>query len=130
MFASAAGAVLGTMAPWTRVRFEQLFGEHFGEPGWRSTAGFTCLCSCALIGILTLAETEAETEAAAVQQAVRPACLLLVVMTALAMAFECWQGPGDLRGATAAWTYAFYATIACVPFLLFACAARERNRQR
>lgn len=120
----ATVVVVTTMWPWLRVRFDRLFGEHLGPPGWQSTAGFTCLCTCALIAVMTLAETGA----AATRDAVRPASLLLVVLAALALATEWFRGPGQLRGVTAQWTLAFPATTLGLAAVLIACARRLRRR--
>jgi hypothetical protein len=120
---SAVIGALATMQPWIRVRFDQLFGEHDGPPGWQSSAGFTCLCSCALVMVMTLAETSTRTT----QQAVRPACTLLVAISTLAVGFEMWQGPGMFRGVTAMWTWAFWLAGAAIAALLVSCLVRGRT---
>ncbi len=120
LFASAAAAAFAATQPWIRVRFERLFGEHFGSPAWQSTAGFTCLCTAALVAVMTLAETRSRTT----QDAVRPGSLLLAGVATLALLYQTCAGPGTLRGVTASWTYAFWLAAAGVPALLFVCAAR------
>ncbi len=120
LLGSAAVAALATAQPWVQVRFERLFGAYFGPPGWRSSAGFTCLCTCLLVAIITLAETPARTT----HQAARPASLMLVAVSAAAIALELWSGPGMLGGVTARWTVAFWLVVASVPVLLAACFAR------
>lgn len=125
LLASAALAACATMRPWVRVQFARLFGDHDGPPGWHSSAGFTCLCTCALVALLALAETSSRTT----HQAVRPASLLLVVLAALAFAFEWSDGPGLLRGVSAAWTWAFWLVAASLPLLVLACAQRCRALQ-
>lgn len=119
---SAAAGVIATMQPWVRVRFERLFGEHDGPPGWQSSAGFTCLCTCALVVVMTLAETSTRSA----QQAVRPASTLLVAISTLAVVFEMWQGPGHIRGVTAIWTMSFWAAGVAITALFVACVARGR----
>lgn len=120
LLASAAVAAFATTQPWVRVQFARLWGVHVGPPGWQSSAGFTCFCTCALVAILTLSETASR----ATQQAVRPASLLLVVISMLALVFECWDGPGHVRGLTAVWTYAFWLLCGSLPALLWACTRR------
>lgn len=123
LFASAAVAAFATMHPWVRVRFDRLFGEHWGPPGWQSSAGFTCLTTCALVVIMTMAETTAKLT----HQAVRPGSAMLVIVCTLTMLLQWWDGPGHLRGVTASWTFAFWATIAATPALLAACLLRWQN---
>jgi cytochrome bd-type quinol oxidase subunit 2 len=121
LLVSAALAAFATTQPWVRVQFESLFGHGiFGPPGWASTAGFTSLCTCALVAILSLAETNTP----ATQHAVRPASLILVAVCTLAVTFQWWSGPGNVRGATARWTYAFWLLAAALPALLLACTLR------
>lgn len=118
---SAAVAAFATTQPWVLVQFEALFGHNvFGPPGWTSTAGFTSLCTCALVIILSLAETELPET----QRAARSASLLLVTICALAVTFQLWNGPGHLRGVSARWTYAFWLIAAALPALLLACTLR------
>lgn len=121
LLVSAALAAFATTQPWVRVQFESLFGRGiFGPPGWASTAGFTSLCTCALVAILSLAETNTP----ATQHAVRPASLLLVAVCTLAVTFQWWNGPGHVRGATACWTYAFWLFATALPALLLVCTLR------
>lgn len=126
LLASAAAAVFATTQPWVLVRFERLFGVHFGPPGWRSTAGFTCLCTCLLVGMLAVAETRARST----QEAARPASAVLVAVSTLALLHEWRDGPGLLRGVTADWTQAFWLLAASVPALLLACLMRCRELAR
>jgi hypothetical protein len=120
LFASAAVAALATAWPWVRVEFERLFGAFAGPPGWRSSAGFTCLCTCALVALMAIAETQARST----HHAARPASLLLVAVCAAAIALEWWDGPGTLGGVSATWTWAFWMVAASVPVLLAVCFAR------
>ncbi|MBM3974117.1 MAG: hypothetical protein FJ301_08470 [Planctomycetes bacterium] len=122
LLASAALAALATTQPWIAVRFESLFGAHVGPPGWQSSAGFTCLCSCLLVAMMALAETRARST----QEAARPASVLLVGLSALALAYEWRGGPGLLRGVTATWTSAWWLLAASLPALLAACIVRCR----
>ena len=119
---AAIGAACATQ-PWIRVRFAALFtpfSELFGPPAWHSSAGFTCLCTCALVAIITLAETGSRQS----QSAVRPASLMLVVLMAASVVLHAGQGPGSLRGVSACWTSSFYAGGAAVAALIAACAMR------
>ncbi len=125
LFVAAAVSIAATMLPWVRVQFEGLFGRHAGPPGWQSSAGFTCLCTCLLVAMLAMSETNAK----ATQQAARPGSLLLVLLATLALAFEWWQGPGHLGGVSACWTVAFWVGLATCPLLLFACARRFASIQ-
>ena len=120
LFASAALAVFAATRPWLQVRFESLFGAHLGPPGWQSSAGFTCLCSSALIGVLALTETQSTTT----REAVRPASLLLATLCGLVLLLQWWQGPGHLRGVSARWTWAFWLALVGVPVLWATCVAR------
>lgn len=120
LLASAALAAFATTRPWVQVQFDRLFGMHSGPPGWQSSAGFTCLCTCLLVAIMALAETSSKVT----QQAARPASLLLVGISALALTLEWWDGPGMVRGVTATWTYAFWLLLGSVPVLLAACTLR------
>ena len=122
LLASAAIAGLASTQPWVRVQFDRLFGDHAGPPGWHCSAGFTCVCTCALVAMLALAETPAKVT----HQATRPASLLLVTITALAFLLTWSEGPGLLRGVSAAWTWAFWLTAVCLPLLLLACTQRCR----
>ncbi len=119
LIAAATGVAAATQ-PWLRVRFDRLFGDHVGPPGWRANAGFTCLCTCALIGVLALSETRTRRS----QQAVRPACLLLACVMFAVLLQSHVVGPGTLRGVTATWTGCAYAALAAGAGLLAACAAR------
>ena len=120
LLVSAAAAAVATAQPWVQVGFVRLFGSLAGPPGWQSSAGFTCLCTAALVALMALAETPA----AATQHAVRPASALLAALSAAALALEWWDGPGTLRGVSATWTWAFWLVAASVPVLLAACFAR------
>lgn len=120
LFASAAAAAACSLLPWIRVRFESLFGSHQGPPGWHTQAGFTCLCTSALVVVMAMAENGTPTS----QRAVRPGSLMLVGITTLVLAIEWNDGPGHLRGVTAAWTGWFYVLLATVPLLLTACTRR------
>lgn len=126
LFGSAAVLAFAGTRPWVRVQFERLFGDLHGPPGWQSQAGFTCFCSSLLIAIMALAETSTATT----QRAVRPASLLLAVLSALALGYEWHQGPGMLRGVSARWTWAFWLAAATMPALVAACGLRSaRLRQ-
>lgn len=129
LYASAVGAWLAAMRPWTQIRFALLHdvrGSTLGPPAWQSTVGFTCLCTAALVAVMTLGETRTP----ATQSAVRPASLVLVSVALLSLLVDWQRGPEDLRGVSAAWTWAFYAALACVPALWLACWMRERRRAR
>lgn len=122
LLASAALAAFATTQPWIAVRFQSLFGAHVGPPGWQSSAGFTCLCTCLLVAMMALAETRAKST----QEAARPASVLLVGLSALALAYEWRGGPGLLRGVTATWTMAWWLLAASLPALFAACLVRCR----
>lgn len=129
LFVAAAAGVAAATRPWLRVRFERLFGEHFGPPGWQTSAGFTCLCTCALVAVMALAETQTRTT----QRAVRPASLLLAGVMTLAVLLHVARGPGMLRGVSAAWTVSVYVGCVASVALLAACAmrfAQQRPRRR
>jgi hypothetical protein len=120
LFMSVALVVVAGTRPWIRVQFERLFGELHGPPGWQSQAGFTCFCSAMLIAVMTLAESSTTTT----QRAVRPASLLLAVLSALTLGYEWLQGPGQLRGVSARWTWAFWLTAAVMTVLVASCGRR------
>jgi hypothetical protein len=120
LFASAAAAAIGCTLPWVRVRFEGLFGSHLGPPGWHNPAGFTCLCTAALVTVMALAESGSP----ASQRAARPGSLLLVAISTLTVGLQWCAGPGLLRGVSAMWTACFYLVVASLPLLLAACARR------
>ena len=120
LFVAATIGVLAATQPWIRVRFERLFGEHFGPPAWQSSAGFTCLCTCALVAVMALAETRTRSA----QRAVRPASFLLAGVMALAVLLHIARGPGMLRGVSAAWTISVYLGGIASIALLAACAMR------
>jgi hypothetical protein len=120
LLASAGAAAVATALPWVRVEFERLFGRLHGPPGWHSPAGFTCLCTCLLVALMALAETNAD----ATRQAVRPASLMLVAVSAAVLLREWLEGPGTLRGVSATWTIAFWLVAVSVPVLLAVCFAR------
>jgi len=120
LFVAAAITALAAMRPWIEVQFTSMFGEYSGPPGWQSSAGFTCLCTSALIAVMALAETQTMSA----RQAVRPASFLLAVVMTLSLALHLIRGPGDLRGATATWTYSFYVGASTALTVLAACAVR------
>jgi hypothetical protein len=120
LFGSATAAAAVSMLPWIRVRFESLFGSHLGPPGWHSSAGFTCLCTSALVAVMAMAESGTPLS----QRAVRPGSLMLVGISTLVLACEWTAGPGHLRGVSAAWTGWFYVLLASLPILLAACTLR------
>lgn len=121
LFAAAAATVVCATQPWTRVEFTRLWGEIFDQPAWKSTsAGFTCLCTSALVAVMALAETHTRTT----RQAVRPASLLLAGVMALALIFYVLRGPGMLRGVTATWTISLYIGAVTSMLVLAACVAR------
>jgi len=120
LFAAAAAGALAATQPWIRVRFERLFGEFFGPPAWQSSAGFTCLCTSALVAVMALAETQTRSA----QKAVRPASLLLASVMALAVVLHIARGPGMIRGVSAAWTVSVYVGGVASLALLAACAMR------
>ena len=120
LFVAPKAAALAAMRPWVEVEFVRLFGELSGPPGWNYSAGFTCLCTSALIFVMTLVETQTQSA----RQAVRPASMLLAVVMTLALALHLLRGPGMLRGVSATWTITFYAALAAALAVLAACAAR------
>lgn len=122
LFASAGIAAFAATRPWTRVQFERLFGDYSGPPGWQSTAGFTCLCTSALVAVMALAESGTRTA----RNAARPASLLLTSLASALLLWHWGNGPGLLRGVSARWTWAFWLGLAAVPSLLAACALRAR----
>jgi hypothetical protein len=122
LLAAGTGAVAATR-PWVQVKYHRLFGEELGPPAWQSTAGFTCLCTCALIGVMALAETDMHTS----RQATRPASVLLAALMTLALVLRALQGPGMLRGVTAEWTPSSLVAGAASAAVLAACLARARR---
>ena len=120
LLGSTALGVVCAMSPWIRVQFVRLFGSHDGPPGWQSSAGFTCFCSCALVAVLSFVETDT----ASSRRAVRPGSLLLAALSALVILGEWFAGPGAMRGVSASWTPWFYAALVSMPLLLVACARR------
>ena len=122
LFASAIVGAAVTRWPWIQVKFERLFGGHVGPPGWQTTAGFTCLCTSALVAVLALAETRTPSS----KQAVRPGSVMLVSLATLALLFDVLSGPGTLRGVSAEWTIQFYIACFALPLLLISCLLRWR----
>lgn len=120
LFVAAAMTVVAAMRPWTEVQFVSLFGELSGPPGWHCSAGFTCLCTSALLAVLTLIETQTYSA----RQAVRPASLLLAIVMVLALILHLIRGPGMLRGVSATWTFTFYIGTSTSLAVLAACAVR------
>jgi hypothetical protein len=122
LFASAAAITLCCLLPWVRLQAEQLWGSFGDAPGWQSSAGFTCLCTGALVLLLAMIEDGTPTS----QRAVRPGSMMLVAAAGLALLLQWHQGPGTLRGIWATWTAWFYAVLALVPLLLSVCLLRWR----
>ena len=120
LFGAAATAAIASCQPWLRVRFDRLFGEVFGPPGWQTSAGFTCLCTSALLAVMTAAETKTQRS----RSAIRPASLLLASVMACAVTAHLLRGPGMLRGVSVTWTASAYTCAAAPIALLAACAAR------
>ena len=117
---SAAVTALATRWPWLRVKFERLFGEHSGPPGWQTTVGFTCLCTSLMVAMMTLVESGTP----ASRQAVRPGSLLLVGIALVTLVFSGLQGPGTLGSVSADWTGWFYTACISLPVLSLACLQR------
>ncbi|MGC6486811.1 MAG: hypothetical protein ACON4Z_04140 [Planctomycetota bacterium] len=126
LFGAAFAAVTASCQPWLRVRFDRLFGEVFGPPAWQSTAGFTCLCTSALLAVMAAAETNTR----ASRSAVRPASLMLAVIMACVVATHVLRGPGMLRGVSAMWTASAYVGAGATAALVAACAARFSEHRR
>jgi hypothetical protein len=126
LLGGAAVAAAASLQPWTRVRFGRVFGEVLGPPGWESSAGFTCLCTSALLAVITLSETPSLESRAAV----RPASLLLAAGMTAAQAAALVAGPGTLRGVTAAFTSSFYVGCAAAAAVFTASLVRARGRAR
>ncbi len=122
VLASAAVVAASTLLPWIALRMAQLWSSApgSGPPGWRTSAGFTCLCTSLLIALLTLAETRTPTTA----QATRPGSLVLAAAALLTLGAEWLAGPGLLHGVSAEWTLGFHAAIAGVALLSAAAAVR------
>ena len=120
LLASAAAGAAAASQPWIRVKFESLFGRQFGSPAWQSSAGFTCLSTCALLAVMALSETQTRST----QRAVRPASMLLAAVMALAFALHVVRGPGMLRGVSATWTHSLYLAALATAAVTFACAMR------
>jgi hypothetical protein len=123
LLVAAIAVALGSLQPWIQVQFERLFGSGFGPPAWQSSAGFTCLCSSALVALLALAETNARET----QRAARPASLLLVVVSCSSFLWHAASGPGSLRGVSARFTLAFWLTASALLPLLLATTVRWRR---
>jgi hypothetical protein len=122
LFLSAVAITLATRWPWIQVQFERLWQHHDGPPGWHTTAGFTCLCTSALVAIMAMAETKTPSS----RQAARPGSLMIVTIAVTALAFEAVKGAGTLRGVSAIWTPWFYVTCAALPIMLAICLQRWR----
>lgn len=121
LFVAAAATVIAATRPWIRVEFTTLFGEVFGPPAWQNTtAGFTCLCTSALLAVMALIETRTTTT----REAVRPASLLLAAVMTLSVVLYISRGPGMLRGVSAMWTLSLYIGTATSFLVLAACAVR------
>lgn len=121
LFVAAITAVVAATRPWIQVAFVSLFGDVAGPPAWQeSTAGFTCLCTSALIAVMALVETQTRSA----REAVRPASLLLATIMTLALVLHLLRGPGTIRGVTATWSMALYVGSAAAFALLAACASR------
>ena len=126
LLVAATATVIAATRPWTRVEFTTLFGEIFGPPAWQSTsAGFTCLCTSALLAVMALIETRTRTT----RQAVRPASLILAVIMVLAVVMYIARGPGMLRGVSATWTLSLYIGTITSMLVLVACALRFASMQ-
>ena len=118
---AAIVSIVAATQPWTRVEFVIQFGEVYAQPAWQATtAGFTCLCTPALIAVITLVETRTRTA----RQAVRPASMILAVIMSLSLAAHILRGPGTLRGVGAIWTPSLMVNAASCLALLLACATR------
>lgn len=118
---AAIATVVAATQPWTQVKFVIQFGEVYAQPAWQATtAGFTCLCTPALIAVITLIETRTRTA----REAVRPASMILAVIMSLSLAIHILRGPGTLRGVGATWTLSLFLAAASCGTLLIACAIR------
>ncbi|MFK7740157.1 MAG: hypothetical protein AB8H80_07520 [Planctomycetota bacterium] len=123
LFVAAVVGGLAATQPWVRVEFVRLFGELFGPPAWKGTAGFTLLCTCALLAVMSLIETKSR-EA---KQAVRPASALLAVVMFVSLVLHAARGPGTLRNVTASWTVSFYFGSLAAAVVVIACIARSNG---
>lgn len=122
LLACAASIALCSLLPWIRLHADQLWGSFGDPPGWQSSAGFTCLCTCALVLLLALIEDGSPTS----QRAVRPGSMMLVAAAAVALWLQWQHGPGTLRGLWASWTGWFYTALVLAPVLLSVCLVRWR----
>jgi hypothetical protein len=120
LFAAATTVAVCATLPWLQVRFARLLGDHFGPPGWHSPTGFTCLLTALFVAVMALAETQSPSS----RLAARPGSFLLVGVAAVTLLLDWYEGPGSLRGVTAAWTAWFYLSSVSLPLLLIACAQR------
>lgn len=113
-------AALGATQPWLQLQNPGLWHERMATRGWELPEGFTCLVASAFTVLLAALETRSVDS----RRAVMPGMLVTVNIAALAMLWRCWQGPGMLRGGTAAFTPWF--ALALVAALVAAVAATLR----
>jgi hypothetical protein len=117
-------AAAATAFPWIRVRLSSLWGDFSGPIGMHTNAGFTCVTTCLLTALLVLAEGRT----APAREAVRTGCLLLMAAAGCTLAWRLWDGPGSLRGATAAHTGWFFLSAIAVAAGIVACRLRQQPR--
>jgi hypothetical protein len=108
MISCACTIALGA-APWTEVAVPSLWGESAGPIGWHTTAG--AMSTMVAIMVIGLCLIEGRTLTG--REAARPGILFLSWVGVAPMALRLYEGPGFLRGVTAAHTVAFYLATLC-----------------
>ena len=94
LLACCAFGAVATAFPWSYVEATHLFGEIAGPIAARTNAGFTCVTTCLLTGLLALAEGRSRSA----REAVRVACVFLMGAATLVMAAHLVRGPSELFG--------------------------------
>ena len=126
LIACCALTVLATAFPWIRARFASMWGDFAGPVGAHTNAGFTCVTTCLLTGLLVLAEGRTRPA----REAVRTATMLLMAVAGLVLAWRLWEGPGTLAGVAAAHTGWFFVASVSVAAGIIACRLRQLPPQR
>lgn len=81
------------------------------------------MCTCALIGVMALAETNSPRS----RHATRPASALLATVMVLVLLVRAVEGPGMLRGVSAAWAPSSIVAAGASAVVLAVCLARARR---
>ena len=118
--------VAATAFPWTYVSATRWVQEVAGPIGARTNAGFTCVATCMLTGLLVLSEGRSRHS----REAVRTACVVLMGAACLVLVAQWLAVKATFRGADAERSAWFFAAAGSVALGLDASRRRLQKRAK